>query len=149
MSVAGYWVIMVRSIARGTLLVLVALALAACAVPGATPPGPAGPLEPLIIGWEQFFKVDWVATEQNGRPAIAGHVFNDWGLGARRVRLLVDELDARGAIVWQTVSWLGFDLPAGTRAPFIIAVPHGTPNYRVRVFSFDWVTEPSHDRLRL
>ena len=134
--------------ARGAALVLVAVAIAACTsapTVGSTPPGP---VEPLVVGWEQFFKLDWVATQQGGRPAVAGHVLNDWGFGARRIRLLVDELDAQGAIVWQTISWLGFDLPPGSRAPFIIAVRHPTPNYRVRVFSFDWVTEPS-ERWRL
>ena len=143
---------MTRSIletsARGAALVLIVVAVVACASAPTTGSTPPGPVEPLVVGWEQFFKLDWVSTEQGGRPAVAGHVLNDWGFGARRIRLLVDELDAQGAIVWQTVSWLGFDLPPGTRAPFIIAVPHRTPNYRVRVFSFDWVTEPS-ERWRL
>ena len=116
------------------LVVTVALSLAASA-----PAVPAETLQPLVVGWEQFFKLTWAVGERDGQTVVAGHINNNWGFAAANVRLLVDELDASGQVIDQRLSWLGFTLTPGTTAPFEIRVTHPTPNHRVSVFAFDWI----------
>jgi len=100
---------------------------------------PAAPLQPLVIGWEQFFRLTWEVGERRGTPVVTGRIYNNWGFAAANMRLLVDELDAGGQIVDQRIGWLGLTLTPGTTAPFEIPVAHATPNHRVSVFAFDWV----------
>jgi hypothetical protein len=98
-------------------------------------------LTPRIIGWEQFFKLDWQADQRRGRPVVSGHIMNDWGFSARNIQLLVEGLDGTGNVVAQKVSWLGSELTPGTRAYFEEPVPQPAPaaTYRVSVFAWDWV----------
>lgn len=124
---------------RGTRLPLALVMVIALSV-SCTSAGPsAGPLTPLVIGWEQFFTLTWTVSENKGRPVVHGRIHNNWNFAAANVRLLVDELDASGAVVDQKVGWLGFMLTPGTTAPFEIPVSRSTPNHRVSVFAFDWV----------
>lgn len=117
-----------------------ALLLAAPLVLGACAPATDGrPMTPLVVGWEQFFTLTWTVVESKRGPVVSGRIYNNWGFAAANVRLLVDELDANGQIVDQRLGWLGFMLTPGTTAPFEIPVAHGTPNYRVSIFAFDWV----------
>lgn len=108
----------------------------------------AGPLTPLVIGWEQFFRLNWTVGERKGKPVVTGTIYNNWGFTAANVRLLVDELDANGQIVEQRIGWLGFTLTPGTTAPFEVPVVHATPNHRVSVFAFDWVQADGRGRHR-
>ena len=108
----------------------------------------AGPLTPLVVGWEQFFKLNWSVGERRGKPVVTGTIYNNWGFTAANVRLLVDELDANGQIVDQKIGWLGFTLTPGTTAPFEVPVVHATPNHRVSVFAFDWVQAGDRGRNR-
>ncbi|HEU5322313.1 MAG TPA: hypothetical protein VFX28_16025 [Methylomirabilota bacterium] len=119
---------------RATIFVLAA----ALALPLAVAVG-AAPLEPLVRGWEQFFKLDWEAVERGGRPLVRGHIANEWGMPAKDVRLLVDALDAGDRVTSQRVSWLGSILTPGTRAYFEVPMAERAPKYRVSVFAFDWV----------
>jgi hypothetical protein len=100
-------------------------------------------LTPRILGWEQFFKLDWQADQRRGRPVVTGHIMNDWGFPARNVQLLVEGLDGTGNIVGQRVSWLGSELTPGMRAYFEEPAPPPGPapatSYRVSVFAWDWV----------
>jgi hypothetical protein len=100
---------------------------------------PAAPLRPLVLGWQQFFKLDWQPAEKHGRPVLYGHVYNNWGFPATDVRLLVDGLDAAGRVVEQRVEWLGSVVTPGTTAPFEVALARPAASYRVEVFSFDWL----------
>jgi hypothetical protein len=118
-------------------VLIVSLGLAADAMP-------APPLQPLVVGWEQFFKLTWEVGERRGKPVVTGRIYNNWNFAAANMRLLVDELDAGGRIVDQRVGWLGFTLTPGTTAPFEIPVAHATPNHRVSVFAFDWVQTNGH-----
>lgn len=102
-------------------------------------------LYPLIGGWEQYFKVEWQAGDRAGKPVVYGKIHNDWGLPAANLRLLVDGLDASGAVVAQRVEWLGGMLTPGTRAQFEVHMPQAAHSYRVSVFAFDWV-EAAGDR---
>src|SRR5687767_568431 len=100
-------------------------------------------LTPRIVGWEQFFKLDWQTDQRGGRPVVSGHIMNDWGFSARKVQLLVEGLDGTGTVVGQRVSWLGSELTPGTRAYFEEPVPPAgsapATAYRVSVFAWDWV----------
>jgi hypothetical protein len=115
-------------------LLLATLLLAACAAPRT-----GEPLRPLVVGWEQFFKLSWESGMVKGRPAVWGHILNDWGLPAKDIRLLVEALGPSGEIIGQDVAWLGTSLTPGMRAYFEVPVSQPAPTYRVSVFAFDWV----------
>src|SRR5262245_14474732 len=100
-----------------------------------------GPLTPLVVGWEQFFRLDWQVDQRGRQSVVWGHVLNDWGLPAARMRLLVEGLDTSGGIVGQKVAWVGSTLTPGTRQYFEVPVPWQAPTHRVSVFAFDWVLE--------
>jgi len=126
---------------------LPAVLIAACAMVATAPsatshaasPSQTPLLRPLVVGWEQFFKLDWQVGQRHGRRVVVGHIYNDWGTSATNVRLLVDGLDSAGRVIEQRVAWLGGDLTPGTSAPFEVAVAQPAAAYRVSVFAFDWV----------
>ncbi len=126
---------------------IVAAALLLLSVIVAMPLGAAvdRPLTPLVLGWEQFFKLDWQLGERRAQPVVWGHLFNDWGMSAARVQLLVEGLDGSGQIVGQKVAWLGSTLTPGTRQYFEVPVPWKAPTHRVSVFAFDWVQTNGND----
>lgn len=112
------------------LLSLVALAVVAS----------AAPLQPLVLGWERFFKLDWQADTRHGKPVVSGHILNDWGMPAGKIQLLVEGIGSNGEIVGQRVAWLGGGLlTPGARAYFEVEPARPAPSYRVSVFAFDWV----------
>jgi hypothetical protein len=106
----------------------------------------AANLTPLVLGWEQFFKIQWEAGLRGSQRVVHGQVLNDWGMPADRIQLLVEGLDGSGTVVGQKVAWLGTSLPPGIRAYFEVPVPWQTPAYRVSVFAFDWVQAGGRDR---
>jgi len=110
----------------------------------ATAQGSSAPrYEPLVRGWEQFFRVTWEPFERWGRPSLGGYIVNDGGLTAMRARLLVEALDPSGNVVKQTVQWVGSPIPPGARVYFEVPVPQSAPAYRVSVFAFDWLQTAS------
>jgi len=98
-------------------------------------------LTPRIVGWEQFFKLDWQADQRRGQPVVTGHIMNDWGFPARSIQLLVEGLDGTGNVVAQRVTWLSGELTPGMRAYFEEPAPQPGPaaSYRVSVFAFTWI----------
>jgi hypothetical protein len=117
----------------GLLAVLLVVALGACAA------APAGNLTPLVAGWEQFFKIDWQAGQRRNKPVVYGYLKNDWGMPAAKIQLLVEGIDASGAVVGQKVAWFGPVLNPGIRFYYEVPVEWQTPTYRVSVFAFEWV----------
>jgi hypothetical protein len=97
-----------------------------------------GELRPLVLGWEQYFKLTWEPELRGGIPIIRGWIFNDGGFAAIRVQLLVEGLDAAGLVTEQQVAGLNFWLSPGTIAPFEVALARPAATYRVSVFAFDW-----------
>lgn len=95
-------------------------------------------LVPLVVGWENYFTVEWEAGDRAGRAIVRGYIRNDWGFPAGRIQLLVEGLDGSGQTVTQQVAWLGSHLTPGTRAYFEVPVGQRAPTYRVSVFAFDW-----------
>jgi hypothetical protein len=114
-------------------------AIAACALLIVAPAVATGksPLEPAIVGWEQFFKVSWEPGERGGKSVVRGTVEHTYGTPVTRVQLLVDSLDASGAILNQQVVWLPGDLVGFQTAYFEVPVRQPAPAYRVRVFGWE------------
>ena len=97
------------------------------------------PLQPLTVGWQQYFKLDWQPSERRGRPVVEGRIFNNWGFGAINIRLLVTGLDPSGHVVEQKLLWLGTDVLPGTSAQFQVPLDRPAAAYDVAVFSYDWL----------
>jgi hypothetical protein len=73
-------------------------------------------------------------------PVVTGYLTNDSLYSVTRVQLLVEALDAKGAVVAQEVTWAAADMPPSTRAYFEVRAPASpSMTYRVRVLVFDRV----------
>jgi hypothetical protein len=93
-------------------------------------------LQPLELGWEQLFVVDYSVGEYCGAPAVQGYVRNISSYGFEHIRVLVDELDAAGEIAAQHVVFVLGRL--GGRDQLFFQVPVSpAAGYRARVFSYD------------
>ena len=127
----------------GALLAIV-LILAGCA--SAT--GPQGPLEPLVVGTEQYVTIEW-QPQGSAQPAVVqGYVTNRSPYTFDRVRLLVDALGPAGEILAQRLVWAPGLLGGWGRTYYSAPMPPA-PAYRVRVFSWDRVESPGRrDLLR-
>lgn len=101
-------------------------------------------LTPLVLDGERYFTVEWQAADTKGGPEVHGRIRNEWGFAARKVRLLVNSLDAGGAVTAQTITYLPFDLTPGTGAYFAAHVPQAA-SYRVSVFQWEWVQSGGGD----
>jgi hypothetical protein len=98
--------------------------------------GPAR-LMPLVVDGERFFTLEWQAA--NGRPVVYGKIRNEFGFGAQKVRLLVDSLDAAGAVTNQTLVYVPGALMPGSGYYFETRVPAPSAGYRVLVFQWEWI----------
>jgi len=103
--------------------------------------GSSGPLDPLVVGTQQYFSIDWQSSPRGSQRVVQGYIKTNWGLAATNLRLLVDALEPDGRLITQRLIWLGGQLTPGTRAYFETTMP-SAPAYRVRVFAFDWVQSP-------
>ncbi len=100
--------------------------------------GAAAPLSPLVVDWPRYFSVNWQTGRVGDRTVVHGTVHNTGDRSTRRIQLLVDGLDASGAIVSQRIEWLGSDLTPGSRVSFRIPVSGPAASYQVSVFAFAW-----------
>jgi hypothetical protein len=130
-------------------VLLAATVISGCAVSGgvASPGGvfSDAPLQPLIVGWERFFRITWQPGERRGQPVVYGRISNEYGTAATRVQLLVEALDASGQVTSQRISWLGRTLGPFDSSYFEAPVPQVAPAYRVSVFAFDWLESDDLD----
>lgn len=85
-----------------------------------------------------WLKLDWEVAQQGGRAVVYGHVFNDFGLAARDVSLLVEGLDHSGRVVARAWGRVPFVVAPGTRGYFETAVAPAD-SYRVSVYSYTWM----------
>ena len=108
----------------------------------------AKPLTPLVVDGARYFKLQWEAADHKGRPVVQGSIFNDYGVPARKIRVLVDSLDAAGGVTGQTIGYVAFDLTAGTSAPFEVPVPARAAAYRVVIFQWEWTQSGGGDNRR-
>ena len=109
--------------------------------------GPAR-LMPLVVDGERFFTLQWQAADERGRPNVSGFIRNEFGFGARKIRLLVDSLDAAGALTNQTLVYVPGDLLPGSRYYFETGVPAPAASYRVLVFQYEWIQAGGGEAVR-
>ena len=95
--------------------------------------------QPMIIGWQQYFRVQWDATKKNGQALVEGYISNTWGFGAQRIQLLVTGYDATGKPLGQVIAWGPNEIDPGDRRYFDVAVPPGASTYDVAIFAWDWI----------
>ena len=98
----------------------------------------AAMLTPLVVDGERYFTLEWQAADTTTGPVVHGRIRNEYGFSARKVRLLVNSLDATGTVTAQTIAYVPFEVTPGTAAYFEAHVPTGAASYRVSVFQWDW-----------
>jgi hypothetical protein len=108
----------------------------ATVVVGTALPGAGAELQPLMVGWERIFSVDWQPGQYRGQPAVEGYVNNNSPYSTTNIRIIVDSLDTGGKVTNQQIAYLTGDLLGGGRLFFQVPAA-AAPNYRVRVFSYD------------
>jgi len=84
-------------------------------------------------------QLDWQVMQRERGTAVRGHVLNPYGLPARDIHLLVEGLDAGGAVVSRTTHPVQQIVRSGERATFDVPVSDGAERYRVSVVTFDLV----------
>ena len=105
-------------------------------------------LIPLVVDGERYFTLQWQAADTKDRPSVQGYIRNDYGFGAQKIRLLVDSLDAAGALTAQTIAYVPLELTPGSRSYFEARVPARAANYRVSVFQWEWIQAGGGDTVR-
>jgi len=71
-------------------------------------------------------------------PVIQGYVYNDYGRPAADVHLLVETLDASGAVVARNIGFVRGTVELHDRAYFEVPLKISGASYRVSVTSLDW-----------
>jgi hypothetical protein len=84
-------------------------------------------------------RLDWqVGSGRGGRPVIQGYVFNDFGRPAGDVHLLVETLDASGAVIGRTIGFVRGVIQYSDRVYFEVPIKTPGASYRVSVTALDW-----------
>src|SRR5512146_3308920 len=82
---------------------------------------------------------DWeIGTTRGGRPVIQGYVYNDYGRPASDVQLLVESLDASGAVIGRNVGFVRGVVQLNDRTYFEVPIKVTGASYRVSVTGLDW-----------
>lgn len=120
---------------RGSRLLLAIALLAVGCAPAAAP---SGPLEPLVVGTEQYMSIEWQTAVRDQVIVVWGYVTNQSPYTFDRLRLLVDALGPDGALLGQRLVWAP-GLLGGFGRAYFEAPMNPAPLYRIRVFSYDRV----------
>lgn len=88
----------------------------------------------LMSGWEQRFSLEWTVRSPSGR--LSGYITSRQGGHAEPVRLLVQALDASGAMVARRIWAIPGGVGGGQRACF--EIPDLPPAHEYRVFVWDY-----------
>jgi hypothetical protein len=118
-----------------------ALGLVMAAVLASGPIGGPAPAAAVSVpsGIDARLRLDWEAgTRRGGRPVIQGYVYNDHGRPAADVHLLVETLDAAGAVVARSIGFVRGVVHFNDRVYFEVPLKTAGASYRVTVTSFDW-----------
>lgn len=112
-----------------------AILMAACALaPAATALAQGGE----NVQGDRYFRVEAEPRQTRRGPALAGYVYNSYGMTAQRVELLVEGLDASGNVVSSTIGYVSGTVPPFDRAYFEVRVPAGAASYRAKVRWWEW-----------
>ena len=94
--------------------------------------GAASTVDPRI-------RLDWEAgTGRGGRPVIQGYIYNDYGRPASEVHLLVETLDASGAVIARDIGFVRGVVQLNDRVYFEVPLKVAGASYRVSVTALDW-----------
>lgn len=118
-----------------------ALVLAMTAILALGPIGMPAPAAAVSApsGIDARIRLDWEAgTKRGGKPVIQGYVYNDYGRPATDVHLLVETLDASGAVTARTIGFVVGAIQFNDRVYFEVPLKAPGASYRVTVTSFDW-----------
>lgn len=112
--------------------------MAVLALAAGSPVRPAAALS-ATSSVDARIRLDWeVGTTRGGRPVIQGYVYNDYGRPASDVQLLVETLDAAGAVIGRTVGFVRGVVQLNDRTYFEVPIRVTGASYRVSVTGFDW-----------
>ena len=85
----------------------------------------------------EYFRLQWEATPGTRGSEIAGYVDNVGNVPVDRMQVLVERLDAGGAVVGTSRAWvMGVVVPMH-RSYFTTRVAPAA-SYRVTILTFDW-----------
>lgn len=124
----------------GVLLTIVIVSAGCAPVAGSN-----GPLQPLVVGTEQHFTVEWQPERSDGQAVVSGYVHNRSPYTFDRVRVLVDALGPNGEITSQRVVW-ALGLLGSWGRNYFEAPMEPAYAYRARVFSYDRVESDQRRR---
>ncbi len=129
---------------RAVLLAMLACVLATSGCgPGAAGVMPSASVTSTTPSWENWFTLDWRAERDvSGAARVDGYLYNTYGRAATDVRLLAQALDESGNVIAQRLQWVPGGVPQLGRAYFEIPGLPPAPEYRVSVWSFDFIQTP-------
>lgn len=87
----------------------------------------------------RYFRVDSTVAAGRRGPQVEGYVYNVHDIGAMRMRIRVQALDAGGRPLDTRDIWVPGDVPPHSRAFFSVHVPPNTASARVTILSLDWM----------
>lgn len=117
---------------------LLLVTMAVLALAAGSPVRPAAALS-ATSSVDARIRLDWeVGTTRGGRQVIQGYVYNDYGRPASDVQLLVETLDASGAVIGRTVGFVRGVVQLNDRTYFEVPIKVTGASYRVSVTGFDW-----------
>jgi hypothetical protein len=125
---------MKRSVARSS-RALPGIALACALLASLLPSARGAHAQPTNPEAERYFRVEWEPVLRGG-GALEGYVYSTYDYRVGGVRLRVDILDSAGQIEGQALGWVQGDIPAHSRAYFLVSLPRMGAGYRVTVVSF-------------
>jgi hypothetical protein len=85
----------------------------------------------------RYFRLEWQATPDARAPEIAGYVENVGNVPVDRMRLTIERLDAGGAVMSTSTTWVMGVVTPNHRNYFTTRVA-AAPAYRVRILTFEW-----------
>lgn len=101
-------------------------------------PAIAGAQSYATYGADRSFPVvDWQVERRGGSALVSGHILNDTGFAAQRIRVRVEEVDAAGQVVTMSIGYVPGMLTPASRGYFEVPVAAASAQYRVSVLSFD------------
>ena len=122
-----------KPLKRALLATMVVLALASfLPMPPATAMSATSSVDARI-------RLDWEVGTRHGRPFIQGYVYNDSIRAASNVQVLVETLDASGAVIARDVGFVRGAVAVNNRTYFEVPIKTPGDSYRVSVTGFAWM----------
>jgi hypothetical protein len=103
----------------------------------------SGAASTLMPGWERKFHLDWeVGAEPGGTERIRGYLVSDYGRAAYTARVLVQTVDASGAVVDRRIATIPGGVAGLGRSYFEVAHLSPSHHYLVTVWDYTLGREP-------